>query len=316
MKTLHNTIAQIETELAEIDAEIAQAERCKANALADAELGHEPSLAQKNEGEAESRLWDLNTQRQRKAAALAVLIGRRDHPGYPAFEAETDDRVAEALKLRKALDRQMPKIGRATKTLVRALVQAADLQNALMQIDPDFDAYGFGKTSLVNWFNHHLAAYTGQGFMPYTDAVPDLPGSAFSGESTIENNIRHRRERQAEHKFRDNVEGTNDVWANCIVLPIETYSSGMKARLAFGLSLAIDFDCYLIDEITAVGDRRFKEKSSAALNDKIKNARVLMISHAEKTIRDYCQMGVLLYGAQLYYYDSVDALIKDYRRFC
>lgn len=101
-----------------------------------------------------------------------------------------------------------------------------------------------------------------------------------------------------------------------IDLPIETYSSGMKARLAFGLSLAIDFDCYLIDEITAVGDRRFKEKSSAALNDKIKNARVLMISHAEKTIRDYCQMGVLLYGAQLYYYDSVDELIKDYRRFC
>lgn len=101
-----------------------------------------------------------------------------------------------------------------------------------------------------------------------------------------------------------------------IDLPIETYSSGMKARLAFGLSLAIDFDCYLIDEITAVGDRRFKEKSSAALNDKIKNARVLMISHAEKTIHDYCQMGVLLYGARLYYYDSVDALIKDYRRFC
>ena len=101
-----------------------------------------------------------------------------------------------------------------------------------------------------------------------------------------------------------------------IDLPIETYSSGMKARLAFGLSLAIDFDCYLIDEITAVGDRRFKEKSSTALNDKIKNARVLMISHAEKTIRDYCQMGVLLYGSKLYYYDSVDALIKDYRRFC
>lgn len=101
-----------------------------------------------------------------------------------------------------------------------------------------------------------------------------------------------------------------------IDLPIQTYSSGMKARLAFGLSLAIDFDCYLIDEITAVGDRKFKQKSAQALNKKIQNARVLMISHAEKTIRDYCQMGVLLYDAQLYYYDNVSALIKDYRRFC
>jgi capsular polysaccharide transport system ATP-binding protein len=90
----------------------------------------------------------------------------------------------------------------------------------------------------------------------------------------------------------------------------------MKARLAFGLSLAIDFDCYLIDEITAVGDRRFKTKSADALNEKIKDARVLMISHSEKTIRDYCQMGVLLYNAKLYYYTSVEDLIKDYRRFC
>ena len=82
------------------------------------------------------------------------------------------------------------------------------------------------------------------------------------------------------------------------------------------LSLAIDFDCYLIDEITAVGDRRFKTKSAKALNKKIENARVLMISHAEKTIREYCDHGVLLYGSQLYYYDAIDALIKDYKRFC
>lgn len=101
-----------------------------------------------------------------------------------------------------------------------------------------------------------------------------------------------------------------------IDMPIATYSSGMKARLAFGLSLAIDFDCYLIDEITAVGDRRFKQKSAAALNKKIESARVIMISHSEKTIQDYCDAGVLLHQAQLYYYDSLKALIADYRKFC
>lgn len=99
-------------------------------------------------------------------------------------------------------------------------------------------------------------------------------------------------------------------------LPIATYSSGMKARLAFGLSLAIDFECYLIDEITAVGDARFKKKSAAALQDKIKLARVIMISHTEKTIRDYCQQGLLLYQSKLYYYDDMNALLADYRKFC
>ncbi|MDB9944861.1 ABC transporter ATP-binding protein [Ascidiaceihabitans sp.] len=101
-----------------------------------------------------------------------------------------------------------------------------------------------------------------------------------------------------------------------IDLPISTYSSGMKARLAFGLSLAINFDCYLIDEITAVGDRRFKKKSEVALKSKIRDARVIMISHAEKTIRDYCDTGVLVYQGSMYFYDTIDGLLSDYRKYC
>ena len=100
-----------------------------------------------------------------------------------------------------------------------------------------------------------------------------------------------------------------------IDLPVTTYSSGMKARLAFGLSLAIDFESYLIDEITAVGDRRFKRKSNKALRAKIENARVIMISHSESTIREYCDSGVLVHGSKLYYYDDLEGLLADYNRF-
>ncbi|WP_298497841.1 ABC transporter ATP-binding protein [uncultured Maritimibacter sp.] len=100
-----------------------------------------------------------------------------------------------------------------------------------------------------------------------------------------------------------------------IDLPVTTYSSGMKARLAFGLSLAIDFESYLIDEITAVGDRRFKKKSNDALRAKIENARVIMISHSESTIREYCDSGVLVHGSKLYYYDDLEGLLADYNRF-
>ena len=141
--------------------------------------------------------------------------------------------------------------------------------------------------------------------------------SGFNGLMTGTENVRFVSRIYGEDSDRvlDAVKNFSEL-GRSIDLPIETYSSGMKARLAFGLSLAIDFDCYLIDEITAVGDRRFKSKSSNALNEKIKDARVLMISHSEKTIRDYCDMGVLLYNAKLYYYSSVEELIKDYRRFC
>jgi capsular polysaccharide transport system ATP-binding protein len=101
-----------------------------------------------------------------------------------------------------------------------------------------------------------------------------------------------------------------------IDLPIATYSTGMKARLAFGLSLAVRFDCYLIDEITAVGDLRFKRKSEAALKKRISDARVIMISHSEKTIRDYCDHGILVYRSKFYHYDDLDQLFADHRKFC
>lgn len=112
-----------------------------------------------------------------------------------------------------------------------------------------------------------------------------------------------------------NVETFSEL-GESLTLPVSTYSSGMKARLAFGLSLAINFDCYLIDEITAVGDRRFKDKSQKALKDKIRKARVIMISHSEKTIRDFCDSGILLLDANIYYYDEINDLIMDYRKFC
>lgn len=95
-------------------------------------------------------------------------------------------------------------------------------------------------------------------------------------------------------------------------LPIRTYSSGMKARLAFGMSMAIHFDCYLIDEITAVGDEKFKKKSRTVFHDKLPTARVVMISHSMSQIRDYCDCGILLTHEGISYFDDVDDLIAMY----
>jgi len=96
-------------------------------------------------------------------------------------------------------------------------------------------------------------------------------------------------------------------------LPIKTYSSGMKARLAFGLSMAIDFDVYLIDEITAVGDEDFKRKSKSVFQDKLARSQIIMISHSASTIKQYCDCGLLLEGNRIRYFEDVDDLLAAYR---
>src|ERR1700744_5449113 len=64
-----------------------------------------------------------------------------------------------------------------------------------------------------------------------------------------------------------------------LAMPIKTYSSGMRARLAFGISLAVDFDCYLVDEIIAVGDKRFQKKSFDELFQRRKDSAMIIVSH-------------------------------------
>jgi capsular polysaccharide transport system ATP-binding protein len=95
-------------------------------------------------------------------------------------------------------------------------------------------------------------------------------------------------------------------------LPIKTYSSGMKARLSFGMSMAIDFDCYLIDEITAVGDERFNKKSNAVFREKLPNSRIIMISHSMNKIKEYCDCGLLVTPRAISYYDDIDSLVSAY----
>lgn len=95
-------------------------------------------------------------------------------------------------------------------------------------------------------------------------------------------------------------------------LPIKTYSSGMKARLAFGLSMAIDFDVYLIDEVTAVGDEDFKRKSKTVFQDKLVKSQIIMISHSPSTIKEYCDCGLLLEGDRIRFFDAVDDLLSAY----
>lgn len=96
-------------------------------------------------------------------------------------------------------------------------------------------------------------------------------------------------------------------------MPVRTYSSGMRARLAFGLSLAVEFDLYLIDEITAVGDRRFQEKCRKAFEERTKSAGLFIVSHNEANIRKYCDLALVLHDGYLLPFAELEPAFDFYR---
>ena len=95
-------------------------------------------------------------------------------------------------------------------------------------------------------------------------------------------------------------------------LPVRSYSSGMKSRLAFALSMAIPFDTYLIDEITAVGDAAFRASSEAMLKHRLQRSGAIIVSHSMPLVERLCQSGVVLDGGRFFYYARVAKAIEHH----
>jgi capsular polysaccharide transport system ATP-binding protein len=97
-------------------------------------------------------------------------------------------------------------------------------------------------------------------------------------------------------------------------MPVNTYSAGMRARLAFGACLAIDFDIYLIDEITEIGDDRFRRKCAAAFRERVLRTDIILVTHNSRTMRQYCDRGAILAGGALHVFDDIAGALDGYRR--
>lgn len=95
--------------------------------------------------------------------------------------------------------------------------------------------------------------------------------------------------------------------------PIKTYSTGMNARLKFALSLVFDFDVYLSDELTSVGDAVFKKKSREAFNGLVGKAGLIMVAHSEGTLKSFCNAGIFIHNGNAYWFDSIDDAFKAYK---
>ncbi|HAH5542888.1 ABC transporter ATP-binding protein [Escherichia coli] len=99
-------------------------------------------------------------------------------------------------------------------------------------------------------------------------------------------------------------------------MPIKTYSSGMRLRLGFGLSMAFKFDYYIVDEVTAVGDARFKEKCAQLFKERHKESSFLMVSHSLNSLKEFCDVAIVFKNSYIIgYYENVQSGIDEYKMY-
>jgi capsular polysaccharide transport system ATP-binding protein len=95
--------------------------------------------------------------------------------------------------------------------------------------------------------------------------------------------------------------------------PVRTYSSGMKSRLNFAMSLAFDFEVYISDEVTGAGDVAFRKKAAAAFKKLANHASLIMVSHGEGTLRQFCSAGIWINDGKAHWFDEIDDALTAYK---
>jgi capsular polysaccharide transport system ATP-binding protein len=172
---------------------------------------------------------------------------------------------------------------------------------------------GQGKSTLIKVLGGVLNPTAGQVRWHMPASWPIGFGGGFQGSLSGLDNIRFLA-RLYERDF-DHLLARVDDFAElgqALKQPVKHYSSGMRARLAFGLSLAIEFDCYLIDEVVAVGDARFQEKCREELFARRADRAFIMASHDTHLIERECDRALILEGGQARLYDNVHEAVEAY----
>ena len=172
---------------------------------------------------------------------------------------------------------------------------------------------GAGKSTLIRLVSGVEPPTTGEIKRTMSISWPLAFSGAFQGSLTGMDNLRFIcRIYDVDMDYvRDFTEEFSEL-GQYLYEPVKRYSAGMKARLAFALSLAVEFDCYLIDEVIAVGDSRFADKCKYELFERRKDRSIILVSHSYSAMKQYCDNAMVLDAGRMYHFDNMDAAYQHY----
>ena len=173
---------------------------------------------------------------------------------------------------------------------------------------------GAGKSTLIRLLGKIELPTGGKVSHEMTVSWPLGFGGAFQGSLTGIDNMRFlsRIYRADYARMRAFVEDFAEL-GKFLYQPVKTYSSGMQARLAFALSIAIEFECYLIDEVIMVGDQRFHARCRAQLFDRRAERALVIASHDCAFVKEVCDAAIVLVGGKAHYYEDIGQAVEVYQ---
>jgi capsular polysaccharide transport system ATP-binding protein len=173
---------------------------------------------------------------------------------------------------------------------------------------------GAGKSTLMSIIAGNMRPSHGRVFTDGTISWPVGFGGSFHPELTGAQNTRFiaRIYGVDTEELIDFVRDFAEIGQH-FFMPVRTYSSGMKSRLTFGLSMGIKFDTYLVDEVTGAGDAAFKAKSKILFEDRMSTSGAIMVNHNFTELREYCHEAIILEHGHLRYFADIDEAIEAHK---
>lgn len=170
---------------------------------------------------------------------------------------------------------------------------------------------GAGKTTLMQIIAGTMHADSGRVISDGSISWPVGFAGSFHGDLTGAQNVRflarvYGVDTEALVEF---VEDFAEIGSH-FNAPVRTYSSGMKSRLTFGASMGVQFDTYLIDEVTAVGDAAFRKKSRRLFLSRMEHSSAILVSHEMGQMRNFCDAGIVLYQGHLSFFEDINEAIE------